>query len=123
MDIKPVRTDADHRAALHEIERLWDYPAGSAENDKLDVLATLVEAYEQRRWPTEACSPTEILRFAISDLGRTQTDLARLLGSRSTASEILSGKRPVSLEAARKISASWQIPIQLLVVPHRSSAA
>ncbi len=115
MDIRPIRTDDDHRAALAEIERLWAYPDDSPENDKLDVLVTLVEVYERNRWPRVACSPAEILRYAIEEMGRSQTELAEVVGSRSLASQLLSGARRVSLDAAQKISAAWQIPIQLLV--------
>ena len=123
MDIRPIRTDEDHRAALAEIERLWAYPDDSPENDKLDVLATLVEAYERWRWPRQACSPAEILHYAIDEMGRSQTELAEVVGSRSLASQILGGTRRISLDAAQKISAAWQIPIQLLVRPYEVAAA
>lgn len=123
MDIRPIRTDADHTEALKEIERLWNAPEGSPEGDKLDVLATLVSAYEDRRWPIEAPSPREMLLCAVSDMGRSQRELAELLGSRSQASDLLSGRRRVSLEVAQKISAAWKIPIQLLVAPYRQQSA
>lgn len=122
MDIRPIRTDADHTEALKEIERLWNAPEGSPEGDKLDVLATLVSDYEDRR-PSEPASPLEILQYAVSDMGRSQRGLAELLGSRSQASDLLSGRRRVSFDVARKISAAWTIPIQLLVAPHRQRAA
>lgn len=118
MDIRPIRTDEDHRAALAEIERLWNYPENTPENDKLDVLAILVEAYEEKRWPTVAVSPLDILRTAISDDGRSQKELAELLGSRPQASDLLNGRRRMSLDMARKISTAWHIPIQLLVAPY-----
>jgi HTH-type transcriptional regulator/antitoxin HigA len=123
MDIRPIRSDDDHRAALQEIERLWEFPDNSPENDKLDVLATLVEVYEATRWPIGSISPRDILEYAISDMGRSQKELAALLGSRSQASDLLSGRRKVSLEMAQKISAAWQIPIQLLVAPYDVSSA
>ena len=97
MDIRPIRSDDDHRAALQEIERLWGFPDDSPENDKLDVLATLVETYEATRWPIRPVSPRDILEYAISDRGRSQKELAALLGSRSQASDLLSGRRKVSL--------------------------
>lgn len=117
MDIRPLRNDADLAEALEEIERLWDAPDDSPENDKLDVLATLVSAYEGQRWPTDPVSSRDILEYAISDMGRSQKELSDLLGSRSQASDLLSGRRRVSLEMAQKISAAWNIPIQLLVAP------
>ena len=123
MDIRPIRTDADHTEALGEIERLWNAPEGSPEADKLDVLATLVSDYEDRRWPSEPASPLDILQYAVSDMGRSQKELATLLGSRSQASDLLGGRRRVSLDVAQKISAAWNIPIQLLVAPTRRPAA
>ncbi len=123
MDIRPIRNDNDYREALMEIDRLWKSPPDTPEGDKLDVLATLVEAYETRRWPLDPLSPRDILEYAITDMGRSQKELAELLGSRSQASDLLKGRRKVSLEMARKISAAWQIPIQLLVAPHKSGEA
>ena len=121
MEIRPIRNDVDHRAALQEIARLWDFPDDSPENDRLDVLATLVAAYEKTRWPIDRASPHDILEYAVNELGHTQSELASALGSRSLASELLAGKKRISLDAARKISAAWAIPIQLLVADERVS--
>lgn len=118
MDIKPIRSDADLTAALKEIERLWGAPVGSPEGDKLDVLATLVEAYENERYPIELSDPVDILHYAIEDLGRSQTELADLLGSRSRASEILNRKRHMSLDQIRAISEAWKLPIAILAAPY-----
>ena len=82
MEIRSIHNDEDHAAAISEIERLWGSPVGSPEGDKLDVLATLVDAYENKRWPVAASTPLDILRYAISDMGRSQKGLADLLGSR-----------------------------------------
>ena len=76
------------------------FPDDSPENDKLDVLATLVSDYEDRRWPIGDVTARESLQFAIADMGHTQAELAEILGSRSMASELLSGKRRISLDAA-----------------------
>lgn len=118
MDIRPIRTDDDHSAALREIDRLWDAPEGSPDADKMDVLATLVDAYESRRWPIEPGTPRDMLIYACDEMGRSQVELAELLGSQSQASDLLSGRQQVSLEVARKISTAWAIPIQLLVTPY-----
>lgn len=126
MDIRPIRNDTDHERALREIERLWDFPDGSAESDKLDVLAILVGDYEDKRWPSDPVSPRDILEYAVTEMGRSQAELADLLGSRSQASDLLRGRRRISLAVAHKISAAWRIPIQLLVAPYgtaRESAA
>jgi HTH-type transcriptional regulator / antitoxin HigA len=125
MDIRPIRTDADHRRALAKIERLWGAADGTPEGDKLDVLVTLVEAYEERRWPLKSrrrCDPVDVLHYAIDELGHTEAELARILGSRSRASEILARRRPLTLEMIQKITARWKIPADLLVQPYRVSA-
>ena len=113
--MRPIRTDDDHREAIREIGLLRGAAPGTRDGDKLDILATLVEAYEARRWAIDPVSPLDILKTAIIDDGRSQAELATVLGSRSRASEILGGRRPITLEAARKISRAWHIPIQLLI--------
>ena len=122
MKIRPIRTDKDHRAALVEIEKLWRAPSGSPEGDKLDVLVTLVETYEEGRWPLRSrrrFDPVDVLHYAIKELGHSQVELAAILGSRSRASEILARRRPLTLEMIQKINASWKIPADLLVQPYR----
>jgi HTH-type transcriptional regulator/antitoxin HigA len=126
MDIRPIRNDKDHRAALVEIEKLWGSPVGTEAGDKLDVLATLVEAYEDRRWPLKSrrrFDPVDVLHYAIDELGHTQAELARILGSRSRASEILTRRRPLTLEMIQKIVANWKVPADLLVQPYRVATA
>src|SRR5689334_13679962 len=117
MDIRPIRTDEDHAAALAEIERLWGAEAGTPEGDRLDILAVLVEAYEDRRWPMSAPSPVDMIKFAITDMGHTQAELAKLLGSRSRASEVLNYKRPLTIAMAHKLSSEWGLPADILVRP------
>jgi HTH-type transcriptional regulator/antitoxin HigA len=126
MEIRPIRTDEDHRAALAEIESLWDAAEGTEAGDKLDVLVTLVEAYETKRWPLEAESkldPIDVLHFVIDEWGHTQAELAELLGSRSRASEILARKRALTVEMIRAISEAWKIPADLLVRPYKLERA
>src|SRR6516225_9948705 len=113
MDIRPIQTDEDHRAALAEIDASWGAPDGTEEGDKLDVLVALVELYEARRWPIEAdrsFDPIEVLRYAIEELGHSQGELAKLLGSRSRASEILFRRRALTVEMVHKISETSKIP-------------
>jgi len=126
MDIRPIRTDGDHRAALSEIEKLWGAPAGTPEGDKLDVLATLVETYEDRRWPLSGrrrFDPVDVLRYAVDELGHTQAELAKIIGSRARASEVLARRRPLTLQMIQKITATWKIPADLLVRPYRTTAS
>jgi HTH-type transcriptional regulator/antitoxin HigA len=118
MEIRPIKNDADHAAALAEIANLWNAAAGSEDEDKLDLLSTLVEKYEEARWPTvDASDPIDLLHFAISDLGHSQAELADLLGSRSRASEVLNRRRALTVEMIRTISEAWKIPADLLVKP------
>jgi HTH-type transcriptional regulator/antitoxin HigA len=123
MDIRPIRNDEDHIVALREIERLWGAPVGSEDGDKLDILATLVEKYEETHWPiVDTSDPVDLLNYAIDELGHSQAELAELLGSRSRASEILSRRRPLTVEMIHKISQAWKIPADLLVRPSRVAA-
>ena len=122
MDIRPIRTDHDHRRALAQIEKLWGAREGTPDGDKLDVLVTLVETYEERRWPFRSrrrFDPVDVLHYAIDELGHTQTELADILGSRSRASEVLARRRPLTLEMIQNITASWKIPADLLVKPYQ----
>jgi HTH-type transcriptional regulator/antitoxin HigA len=96
IQIRPIRNDKNHRAALAEIEKLWGASIGTPEGDKLDILVTLVETYEERRWPLKSrrrFDPIDVLHYAIQELGHSQAELADILGSRSRASEILARRR------------------------------
>jgi HTH-type transcriptional regulator/antitoxin HigA len=124
MEIRPIRNDDDHTAALKEIERLWGAASGTEDGDKLDILATLVEKYEESRWPCidDASDPIDLLDYAIDELGHSQAELAELLGFRSRASELLNRRRPLTVEMIHKISQAWKIPADLLVRPSRVAA-
>ena len=117
MDIHPIRTEADYEAALKDIETYFDRAPepGSSEADRFDVLATLIEAYERERWPIDPRDPVEAIRYCMEQQGRSQSDLAVLLGSRSRASEILSRRRPLTLEMVRKLHLEWRIPAESLL--------
>jgi HTH-type transcriptional regulator/antitoxin HigA len=121
MDIRPIRTDDDHRAALAEIDRLWGAPEGSDDGDKLEILAALIEKYEEERWPAETndWDPVDVLHHAIDEMGHSQAELSKILESRSRATEILKRQRPLTLEMIRAISAAWKIPASLLIKPYK----
>jgi HTH-type transcriptional regulator/antitoxin HigA len=126
MDIRPVRNDRDHRAALAEIDVLWGAAARTEKGQRLDVLLALVESYEANRWPItidESFDPVDVLSYAIDELGHTQVELASLLGSRSRASEVLSRRRALTVEMIRRISDAWKIPADLLVRPYKAARA
>lgn len=126
MEIRPIRTDKDHRAALAEIEACWGATEDTEEGDRLDVLLALVEIYEAKRWPIdidESFDPIDVLGYAIEELGHTQAELAEILGSRSRASEILSRRRALTVDMIHKIGEAWKIPADLLVRPYKLERA
>jgi len=123
MEINPIKTDEDHQDALREIQQLWNAGAETPEADRLDVLATLVVAYEEKRWPVEPLDPVETILGCMDLNGYTQPDLAKLLGSRSRASEVLNRKRPLTLEMIQKLHDAWKIPAELLIKPYKLVAA
>src|SRR3982074_760226 len=126
MDVRPIRTDQDHRAALAAIESCWGAPDGTEEGDKLDVLLALVEIYEAKRWPIEldeTFDPIDVLRYAIDELGHTQANLAELLGSRSRAAGGVLRRRDLTVEMIHKIGEAWKIPADLLVRPYKIEIA
>jgi len=110
MKIQPIRTDADHAAALRRIDRLMDAAAGTPEADELDVLATLVEAYEDRHFPVADPDPLVAIQFRMEQLGLTRKDLEPLLGSRGRVSEVLNGRRALSLQMIRRLHANSTSP-------------
>ncbi len=114
MDIRPIRTDADHEAALREIEALWGAAEGTPNGDRLDVLATLIEAYEDRRWPVQELDPVEAIEAAMAHDGHSRADLARLIGQ-SRATEVLQRRRALTLPMIRKIAREWKVPERVLV--------
>jgi HTH-type transcriptional regulator/antitoxin HigA len=126
MDIRPIRNDDDHRAALAEIDRCWGAAEGTEAGDRLDVLLALVEIYETRRWPVGAgdrFDPVDVLRYAIEELGHSQAELADILGSRSRASEVLSRRRALTVDMIHRIGEAWKIPADLLVRPYKLERA
>jgi HTH-type transcriptional regulator/antitoxin HigA len=114
MDIRPIRTDEEHRAALEEIEVLWGAAEGTPEGDRLDVLATLVDAYEDQRWPVDGLGPVEAIEAAMAHEGYGRAELAALIGQ-SRATEVLQRKRALTLPMIRKIAAAWHVPERVLV--------
>jgi HTH-type transcriptional regulator / antitoxin HigA len=123
MAIEPITNDADHGAALARIEAIWNASPDSPEFFELDALATLVEHYEEKRWPATKMAPLEALKFAMEQQGYNQANLANLLGSRSRASEVMNGKRWLTLDQIRKVARNWRVPAALLVGDLESEAA
>lgn len=113
MQISPIYTDTDYEAALARIEQLWDAPPGTPGHDEIEVLSVLVSAYEDLRWPAPA--PIEAMRFHMEQNGLRPKDLGAVLGSDSRASEILHGRRPMTVEMIRALHEQWGIPLASLI--------
>ena len=119
MDIRPIKSETDYQAALSKIESLLEAQPGTEEDDLLEVLATLVEAYENQHYPIpEPDDPVEVILYYMDSRGWTRKDLERCLGSRSRASEVLSRKRPLSIQMIRRLHADLGIPADLLIAPY-----
>jgi len=116
MEIKPIRSEADYEAALKEIETLVNSQPGTPDADRMDILVTLVEAYEARHYPIpEPDDPVGVLEYYMESRGLTRSDLLAYLGSKERVSEILNRKRGLSLEMMRRLHAGLGIPADLLM--------
>lgn len=115
MDIKPIRNDKDLKRALGRIDQLIDARPGTADYDELDVLSTLVESYESRRFPIDPPDPVEAIKFRMEQQGLKNVDIAPLLGGKNRVSEILSRKRPLSLKMIRNLHHDLHIPYESLM--------
>ena len=115
MDIEPIKTESDYNAALAEVERLMDADLNTPDGDKLDVLTTLVEAYEERHYPVGPPDPIEAILHQMESQGLTRGDLEAYLGSRARVSEILNRKRSMSLQMIRKLQKGLGISAEVLI--------
>jgi HTH-type transcriptional regulator/antitoxin HigA len=124
MDIRPLNTDEDYKWALREIEAYFDREPvrGTAAAARFDVLATLIEAYESKTWPIEAPDAVEAIREVMQERDLKQSDLAILIGSKSRASEIMNGKRQLTMEQAWTLYKNWRIPAEVLLKPTKATA-
>jgi len=120
MNIKPIRTKTDYRAALKEIESLMAAKANTPEGDRLDVLATLVEAYERARFPMDLPDAVEAIKFRMEQSGLTVKDLEPVIGRKNRVYEVLSRKRPLTLRMIEGLHTRFGIPAESLL---RQSAA
>ena len=122
-DLKPIRTEQDYEAALAEIGQLWGARSGTVEGDRLDVLATLVEAYEAEHYPMDPPDPIEAIKFRMKQQGLTRKDLERLLGTRTRVSEVLNRKRSLSIAMIRRLHEELGISAEVLIRPTRNDHA
>ena len=115
MHIKPIKTEADHRAALARIDELWEAEPNSPEGDELEVLVTLVDAYEETHFPIDVPDPIEAIRFRMEQQGLEDKDLIAFLGQRSRVTEVMNRKRGLSITMIRKLHDGLKIPLECLV--------
>lgn len=125
MQIRPIKTKADHRAALKEIERLMDAKPGTLAGDRLEILTTLAERYESMHDAIEPPNPVDALLYYMESRGLTRKDLEPFLGSRARVAEVLNRRRPLTIEMIRKLHAGLGISADVLIRPYaiRGSAA
>ncbi len=119
MNIKPIRDDADYQQALKRIDELWDAEPDTTKGDELDVLTTLICAYEEKKYQIDTPDPVEAIKFRMEQEGLNPADLTRYLGQRSRVSEILNYQRKLSLSMIRKLSTGLKIPIECLVKEYK----
>ena len=115
MEIKPIRTKADYKAALREIESLMDAAAGTPRGERLDVLATLVEAYERKHFPMDLPDPVEAIKFRMEQSGLSAKDLVPMIGRLNRVYEVLGRKRALTLPMIRALHDKLDIPGESLL--------
>lgn len=118
MEIKPIRTDADYEEALADIDRLFDADANTPEGDRLEVLVTLVSAYEDQHFSLPAPDPIEAIEYYMESRGLSRRDLEPFIGTRARVSEVLNRRRPLTLRMIRNLEAGLGIPSDVLVRPY-----
>ncbi|MEJ7670175.1 MAG: transcriptional regulator [Casimicrobiaceae bacterium] len=124
MEVKPIRTKANHRAALKEIETLMSARQGTTEGDRLDVLVTLVEAWERRRYPMELPDPIEAIKFRMEQSGLAPKDLVPMIGQLNRVYEVLNRRRPLTLPMIQRLHRDLGIPAESLInAPSQRRAA
>lgn len=119
MELKLIRTKKDYRAALAEVDRLWNAPAKSPAADQLDVLTLLIEQYEREHFPIPDPDPIDFLVHVMEARGLTRKDLEPYIGPRGRVSDILNRIRPLTLEMIRKLVEGLNLPAEVLIRPYR----
>ncbi len=118
MDIRPIKTDTDYEAALAAVEQVFAAQPGTPAGDQLEVLTTLIEAYEARHYPIPTPHPIEALQYWMESRGLSRRDLEPYVGSRARVSEVLNRRRPLTLEMIRRLHAGLGIPADVLIQPY-----
>lgn len=115
MTIKPIKTKKDYQTAMNRLETIFDAKPGTPEGDELEVLGILIDKYEQEHYPINYPDPIEAIKFRMEQMGYSQSDLAKVVGLKSRASEILNKKRKLTLEMIRQLHQALGIPTDVLI--------
>jgi HTH-type transcriptional regulator/antitoxin HigA len=122
-DVKPIRTKKDYEAALAEVAQLWGAKSGTPAGDRLDVLATLIDAYETIHYPMDPPDPIEAIKFRMEQQGLTRRDLEPLIGTRTRVAEVLNRRRSLSISMIRRLHRALGISAEVLIRPSRRDQA
>jgi HTH-type transcriptional regulator/antitoxin HigA len=122
-ELKPIRSKRDYEAVLKEVERLWGAKVRTSEGDRLDVLATLIDAYETEHYPMDPPDPIEAIKFRMEQQGLTRRDLEQIIGTRTRIAEVLNRKRGLSIAMIRRLHERLGISAEVLIRPSRKKAA
>lgn len=118
MELRPIKTELDYQNALKEIEQLFDVELNLVECDRLDILATLVEAYEQKHYPVEAPDPISAILYYLEARGLSEHDLVDDIGNREQVTAILNKQKPLTLDIIRRLNQNLGIPAEILIKPY-----
>jgi HTH-type transcriptional regulator/antitoxin HigA len=119
-ELKPIRSNANYKAALAEAERLWGAKSGTPNGDRFDVLATLIDGYEARHFPMDPPDPIEAIQFRMEQQGLTRKDLEPLIGTRARVAEVMNRKRSLSINMIRRLHEQLGISAEVLIRPTRA---
>jgi HTH-type transcriptional regulator / antitoxin HigA len=122
-ELRPIRTKADYRTALAEVERLWGAKRGTPKGGRLDVLATLIDAYETQHYPMDTPDPIDAIQFRMEQQGLTRRDLEPIIGTRARVAEVMARKRNLSIDMIRRLHEQFGISAEVLIRPTRASEA
>ncbi|MCX6277448.1 MAG: transcriptional regulator [Bacteroidetes bacterium] len=115
MEIRPIKTENDYNRAIQRIEKLWGAKKNSANGDELDLLCTIVEAYEIKHFPILPPDPVDAIIFRMEQMNMTKSDMAKYIGSQSRVSEILGRKRQLTLKMVKSLYKGLKIPAEILL--------
>jgi len=119
MTIKPIKTEKDYQESLKRLDIIFDAKKGTSEGDELEILSILIDKYENEKFPIGFPDPIEAIKFRMEQMGYNQNDLAKVVGLKSRASEILNKKRKLTLEMIRQLHDNFKIPIEVLIQAYK----